>query len=207
MAKIKILYHKSKMEINVDDKNLIGILQSKAEEYKTDLTQEQIVENALDNPIGSPKLEELVKNKKNMVIITSDHTRPVPSKIIMPIMLKRIRKVNPNIDITILIATGFHRASTHEELVNKLGEEIVKNEKIIIHDSRDEQMLVKVGTLPSGGELILNKYAMNAELLIAEGFIESHFFAGFSGGRKSILPGVASAQTEIGRASCRERVS
>ena len=206
MAKIKILYHKSKMEINVDDKNLIGILQSKAEEYKTDLTQEQIVENALDNPIGSPKLEELVKNKKNMVIITSDHTRPVPSKIIMPIMLKRIRKVNPNIDITILIATGFHRASTHEELVNKLGEEIVKNEKIIIHDSRDEQMLVKVGTLPSGGELILNKYAMNAELLIAEGFIESHFFAGFSGGRKSILPGVASAQTVMAN-HCSEFIS
>lgn len=206
MAKIKILYHKSKMEINVDDKNLIGILQSKAEEYKTELTQEQIVENALDNPIGSLTLEELVKNKKDMVIITSDHTRPVPSKIIMPIMLKRIRKVNPNMDITILIATGFHRASTHEELVNKLGEEIVKNEKIIIHDSSDAKMLVKVGTLPSGGELILNKYAMNAELLIAEGFIESHFFAGFSGGRKSILPGVASAQTVMAN-HCSEFIS
>lgn len=206
MAKIKILYHKSKMEINVDDKNLIGILQSKAEEYTTDLTQSEIVEKALDNPIGSSTLEELVKNKKDMVIITSDHTRPVPSKIIMPIMLNRIRKVNPNIDITILIATGFHRASTHEELVNKLGGEIVKNEKIIIHDSRDADMLVKVGTLPSGGELILNKYAMNAELLIAEGFIESHFFAGFSGGRKSVLPGVASAQTVMAN-HCSEFIS
>lgn len=206
MAKIKILYHKSKMEINVDDKNLIGILQSKAEEYKTDLTQSEIVEKALDNPIGSSTLEELVKNKKDMVIITSDHTRPVPSKIIMPIMLNRIRKVNPNIDITILIATGFHRASTHEELVNKLGDEIVKNEKIIIHDSRDAGMLVKVGTLPSGGELILNKYAINAELLIAEGFIESHFFAGFSGGRKSVLPGVASAQTVMAN-HCSEFIS
>jgi lactate racemase len=206
MAKIKILYHKSKMEINVDDKNLIGILQSKAEEFKTDLSQEEIVEKALDNPIGSLTLEELVKNKKDMVIITSDHTRPVPSKIIMPIMLRRIRKVNPGIDITILVATGFHRATTKEELVNKLGQEIVENEKIIIHDSRDEKMLVKVGTLPSGGELILNKYAMNAELLIAEGFIESHFFAGFSGGRKSVLPGVASAQTVMAN-HCSEFIS
>lgn len=195
MAKIKLPYSKKMIDIEIDDKNLAGVLESKAGEYKTDLTQEQIVEKALDNPIGSPKLEELVKGKKNMVIISSDHTRPVPSKVIMPILLKRIRKVNPVIDIKILIATGFHRPSTKEELINKFGEEIVKNEKIIIHDSRDEKSLVKIGTLPSGGELIINKLAVETELLIAEGFIESHFFAGFSGGRKSVLPGIASAKT------------
>ncbi|MDY3207451.1 nickel-dependent lactate racemase, partial [Clostridium baratii] len=109
--------------------------------------------------------------------------------------LRRIREVNPDIDIKILIATGFHRPTTREELINKFGEEIVENENIIIHVSTDENMLVNVGKLPSGGDLVLNKYAMEAELLIAEGFIESHFFAGFSGGRKSILPGVASATT------------
>jgi nickel-dependent lactate racemase len=195
VAKIKLPYSKKMIDIEIDDKNLAGVLESKAGEYKTDLTQEQIVEKALDNPIGSPKLEELVKGKKNMVIISSDHTRPVPSKVIMPILLKRIRKVNPVIDIKILIATGFHRPSTKEELINKFGEEIVKNEKIIIHDSRDERSLVKIGTLPSGGELIINKLAVETELLIAEGFIESHFFAGFSGGRKSVLPGIASAKT------------
>lgn len=195
MAKIKIPYHKQILQIEVDDKNLAGVLESKAGEYKTSKTQEELVEEALDNPIGSEKLEELVKGKKNMVIITSDHTRPVPSKVTMPILLRRIRKVNPHIEISILIATGFHRATTHEELVNKFGEEIVNKERIIVHNAFDESSMVKLGTLPSGGELIINKLAVETELLIAEGFIEAHFFAGFSGGRKSILPGIASATT------------
>lgn len=195
MGKIKIPYHKQVLEIEIEDKNLLGILESKAENYKTKETQEELVESALDNPIGSEKLEGLVKDKKNMVIISSDHTRPVPSKVTMPILLRRIRKANPNIDITIFIATGFHRATTHEELVSKFGEEIVKNEKIIVHDAFDDSAMVKLGILPSGGELIVNKLAVDTELLIAEGFIEAHFFAGFSGGRKSILPGIASATT------------
>ncbi|WP_186429307.1 nickel-dependent lactate racemase [Clostridium sp. BSD9I1] len=195
MGKIKIPYHKQMLEIEIEDKNLLGILESKAENYKTKETQEELVEIALDNPIGSERLEDLVKDKKNMIIISSDHTRPVPSKVTMPILLRRIRKANPDIDITILIATGFHRATTHEELVNKFGEEIVKNENIIVHDAFDDSAMVKLGILPSGGELIINKLACETELLIAEGFIEAHFFAGFSGGRKSILPGIASATT------------
>ncbi len=183
------------LEIEIDDKNIAGILESKAEEYRSGGTQEELVELALNNPIGSASLEELVKGKKDMVIITSDHTRPVPSKVTMPILLRRIRAVNPGIDIKILIATGFHRPTTHEELVNKMGEEIVRNEKIIVHDAFDDSAMVKLGTLPSGGELIINRLAVETELLIAEGFIEAHFFAGFSGGRKSVLPGIASATT------------
>jgi nickel-dependent lactate racemase len=195
MAKIKVPYNKQMLEIEIDDKNIAGILESKAEEYRSGRTQEELVEQALNNPIGSGSLEELVKGKKDMVIITSDHTRPVPSKVTMPILLRRIRAVNPDIEITILIATGFHRPTTHEELVNKMGEEIVRNEKIIVHDAFDDSAMVKLGTLPSGGELIINKLAVETELLIAEGFIEAHFFAGFSGGRKSVLPGIASATT------------
>ncbi|AZV57109.1 nickel-dependent lactate racemase [Clostridium sp. AWRP] len=195
MSKVCLPYSKKTIEIQIDDKNLVGVLRSRAEEYKPQFGEVEIVERALDNPVASPKLEDLVKGKKDMVIITSDHTRPVPSKIITPILLKRIRRVNPDIDIKILIATGFHRATTKEELIGKFGKDIVENENIIIHDSRDEKSLVKIGTLPSGGDLIINKIAAETELLIAEGFIESHFFAGFSGGRKSILPGIASAKT------------
>ena len=80
-------------------------------------------------------------------------------------------------------------------MINKFGQDIVDNEEIINHVSTDESSLINVGTLPSGGELYLNKLAIETELLIAEGFIEPHFFAGFSGGRKSILPGIASAKT------------
>ncbi|MBU3099222.1 MULTISPECIES: nickel-dependent lactate racemase [Clostridium] len=195
MTKVKIPYSKRFLEIEIPDKNLLAILESKAHDYKVESTQEDIVNKALDNPIGSVKLEELVKGKKNLVLITSDHTRPVPSKVTLPILLRRIRLANPKIDITILIATGFHRPTTREEMINKFGQEIVDNEVIINHVSEDYSSMVSVGILPSGGELLLNKVAMEAELLISEGFIEPHFFAGFSGGRKSVLPGVASAKT------------
>ena len=177
---LKIPYSKGKMTIDVPDENFLGVLESHPEGKEQPGTQAEIVERALDNAIGSPKLEELVKGKKRMVIISSDHTRPVPSRVTMPILLRRIREANPDIDITILIATGFHRPTTHEELVDRYGEEIVKNEHIHIHKSTEDEM-ADLGHLPSGGKLLINKVAVDTDLLIAEGFIESHFFAGFSG--------------------------
>ncbi|GAA0179232.1 nickel-dependent lactate racemase [Clostridium sediminicola] len=195
--KIEVPYSKVHWNIEIPDKNLAGVLESDANKFKVEESQIKLVNDALDNPIGSKKLEELVIGKKNMVIITSDHTRPVPSHIILPIMLHRIRKVNPNIDIKILIATGYHRPTTKEELIFKCGKEVAENEEFVMHFSKEIDTLTKVGILPSGGELWLNKLAMETELLIAEGFIEPHFFAGFSGGRKSVLPGVAGAKTVL----------
>ena len=157
-------------------------------------TEQEIVEAALDNPIGSKSLEELVRGKQRMVIISGDHTRPVPSRITMPIILRRIRQANPDIKITILIATGFHRPTTKQELIDRYGKEIVAKENIVVHRSHNDEM-ADLGTLPSGGKLLLNKIAIDTDLLIAEGFIEAHFFAGFSGGRKAVLPGIASATT------------
>jgi nickel-dependent lactate racemase len=195
MAQIQLPYGKTHLSVNVPEKNLIGVFESELPAAADDQSAE--VTRALDNPIGTMPLEELAKGKGSAVIITSDHTRPVPSKIIMPEILKRLRKGSPDIRITILVATGFHRATTRDELVAKLGIEIVDKEQIVIHDSGDASMLTHVGTLPSGGDLILNKLAMETELLVAEGFIEPHFFAGFSGGRKSVLPGVASRETVL----------
>ena len=195
MATIKVPYSKQGMNINIPDENLQSILVSKSHEFKQTKSERTLVEESMDNPIGSDRLEDLAKGKENVVIITSDHTRPVPSRIIMPVILERLRKGNPNIKIKILVATGFHRESTKEELIFKLGKEIVANEEIVIHKSTKDEDMVKMGVLPSGGDFYINKLAAQADLLIAEGFIEPHFFAGFSGGRKSILPGIASAKT------------
>lgn len=195
MVKLKVPYSKQGMILEIPEKRFTGVLEAKLDNCIEHKTQEEIVEESMNNPIGSHSLEVLAKGKKNVVIITSDHTRPVPSKITMPIILKRIRKVNPDIDVKIIVATGFHRPSTREELVYKMGEEIVDNEDIVMHISTDDESMCKVGVLPSGGDLYINKLAYEAELLIAEGFIEPHFFAGFSGGRKSVLPGIASAKT------------
>lgn len=197
MANIKLPYGREHININIDDDRLNAVLVSEMESYTPTMSQVDLVKTAMENPIGTERLCELSKGKNKVVIIASDHTRPVPSKIIMPLMLKEIREGNPNADITILISTGCHRASTKEELINKFGEKIVAEENIYVHDSTDESMLVKIGTLPSGGELLINKLAYEADLLVAEGFIEPHFFAGFSGGRKSVLPGVASRQSVL----------
>ncbi|GAB6138505.1 nickel-dependent lactate racemase [Halanaerobaculum tunisiense] len=197
MTIVNLPYGKETLDVELPEERLEGVLVSKAHEYTAEKSEEELVKEALNNPIESPRLSELAQDKEEVVIISSDHTRPVPSHVTMPILLEEIREGNPDADITILVATGFHRASTEEELRDKYGDEIVDNERIINHDSRDEESMVKVGILPSGGELILNEIAMEADLLIAEGFIEPHFFAGFSGGRKSILPGIASKMTVL----------
>ncbi|WP_286945904.1 nickel-dependent lactate racemase [Acetobacterium sp. UBA5834] len=189
---IKIPYGKEKQALVLDEACLNGVLLSQIEDYHPEQTESELVAAAIANPEGSDKLCQLAVGKQKIVIIASDHTRPVPSKIIMPQMLKEIRRGNPDAEITILIATGFHRLTTREELVAKFGETIVDQERIVVHDSGDDSSLVEIGTLPSGGALIINKLAAEADLLVSEGFIEPHFFAGFSGGRKSVLPGIAS---------------
>jgi len=193
--RILLPYHKKTVPVEIPDHNFVGSLVSRVEEYKPGKSQEELVEASLDNPIGSLKLEELVKGKKNIVIISSDHTRPVPSKIITPILLRRIRSSQPDANIKILVATGFHRPSTQQELVDKYGQDIVDHEQIVMHISTDDSAMKKVGTLPSGGECIVNRLAADADLVIAQGFIEPHLFAGFSGGRKSVLPGISSYKT------------
>ena len=192
---IKLPYGKDKLTYNIDSKNVVDILTSNLNDYISLEDKKSIVEQAMENPIGTDKLENLAKGKNKVCLIASDHTRPVPSKIIVPLMLEAIRKGNPNADITILIATGLHRSTTKQELVAKFGEKIVKEEKIVIHDCDDTENLVFMGELPSGGRFILNKIAAEADLLVSEGFIEPHFFAGFSGGRKSVLPGVCARET------------
>ena len=192
---VRIPYGHSHLDAEIPDERIAGVYESHLP--APSMPEAEYVRQALDVPIASPRLEELARGKKNAVIITSDHTRPVPSRVIMPQILERLRRGQPDIDITILVATGCHRPTTRAELAAKLGEEIVANEHIVLHDSRDESTLQYAGTLPSGGRLVINKLAMQAELLVAEGFIEPHFFAGFSGGRKSVLPGIVSRETVL----------
>jgi nickel-dependent lactate racemase len=195
MTNINLPYGQGYLESEIPDGRIAGILVSDMHHYKPAETQLEIVRKAMENPIGTPRLREIAKGKKKVVVIASDHTRPVPSKVIIPLMLEEIRKGNPDADITILISTGCHRGTTEAELLSKFGPEIMASEKIYVHDCDDESMLVNIGTLPSGGELIINKLAVEADLLVSEGFIEPHFFAGYSGGRKSVLPGIASRKT------------
>lgn len=197
MKKLLLPYGKGSLPLQLPESRIKSVLESRLCNFSPGETQERLIGNALKHPENSPRLSELAIGKKNIVIIASDHTRPVPSKLIIPAMLKEIRETNPSASITLLIATGCHRGTSKEELIEKFGSNIVDEERIVIHDCDDADQLISLGTLPSGGELIINRIAAEADLLCAEGFIEPHFFAGSSGGRKSILPGVASRKTVL----------
>lgn len=195
--RVSFAYGRGELSHDFGDE-LKNVIRSGINSYDPGLGEDELVERAIESPIGSPKLCELARGKRKITVIASDHTRPVPSKHIMPAMLRELRRGNPDAEITILIATGCHRSTTLEELEGKFGREFVEREHIVIHDCLDEKNLVTLGTLPSGAELRINRCAAEADLLVSEGFIEPHFFAGFSGGRKSVLPGVAARRTVLG---------
>lgn len=192
---IKIPYGKTYQTLEI--KEDFQLIESKIQELGKAADEDKIVLDAMAAPIASPRLRELAAGKKNAVVIISDHTRPVPSKRIIPHMLTELREGNPDIEITLLVATGCHRGTTPAELVHKLGEEIASREHIVVHDC-DASPLTDLGALPSGARLVVNSLVAKADLVVSEGFIEPHFFAGYSGGRKSILPGVCSRVTVLG---------
>ena len=198
MKTVKFFYKDTTQDLAVPDDT--PVLVSKVDQLASDRDGLEIVREAMEHPIASPRLKELAAGKPDCVIIISDHTRPVPSPDILPNMIRELREGSPDIKITLLVATGFHRGTTVEELRSKLGDALYEEFKdnIVVHNAHDPATNVKVGVLPSGPDCILDKVAMDASLLVAEGFIEPHFFAGFSGGRKSILPGIADAVTVMG---------
>lgn len=195
MKTIAIPYYRGTLDLHMDESNLKAVLEADIHGVERQGTEQDIVRAALAAPIGSPRLRELAKGKNKVVLVTSDHTRAVPSKITLPILLEEIRAGNPSADITILIATGLHRATTEEEQRRMFGDVIVDHEKIAVNNAFDPEQFVRLCTLPSGAEFCVNRIAAECDLLVTEGFIEPHFFAGFSGGRKSILPGICSQET------------
>lgn len=192
---LKIPYGNTYIEFNEGNAN---VLTSSIDTLRSSGSGSDIVRRAMLRPIDSPRLSELARGKKNCVIIISDHTRPVPSRDIIPNMLLELREGNPDIEVTLLVATGFHRPTSTAELAAKLGSKIMESCRIVVHDCRDEKSNVRIGTLPSGAPCVIDRLAAETDLLIAEGFIEPHFFAGFSGGRKSVLPGICDKVTVLG---------
>jgi nickel-dependent lactate racemase len=192
---ITVPYGSDEVSCTVRDGRSVNVVRSSGAQTSENICEKSIVERAMASPIASLRLSEIARGKKNVVVLTSDHTRPVPSHITLPIMLGEIREGSPDAEITIIIGVGSHRATTREEMARKVGADFASRERIENHDPLDESNLVSLGRLPSGGELVINKTAAEADLLVADGFIEPHQFAGFSGGRKSVLPGIASLAT------------
>lgn len=156
---------------------------------------ELAVEAVLRNPIDSLSLAELSKGRKSACVVISDVTRPVPNRVILPPLLSTLESAGMDRSrITILIATGTHRPNVEEELVNLVGDEIAANYRVVNHDCRNARVHRRIGEL-EGAPIEINSIYLDADLKILTGLIEPHPYAGYSGGAKSILPGLSSFET------------
>lgn len=156
------------------------------------------IKEALNHPINSKPLKQLVSSGDKVVIVHSDITRATPNHIIQPIIVAELEKAGiKRENISFLNALGTHRPQTPDELVKLLGADISKNYLCLQHDCNDDNNLVEVGTTSFGHKVRLNKKFMAADIKILTGFIEPHFFAGFSGGPKGILPSIAGLESVV----------
>ena len=195
MKTIPVPYYTGHMDLHVAEENLRAVITARGDDYDPGRSEEALVREALEHPIGTPRLRELARGKRRVTLVTSDHTRAVPSRLTLPLLLEEIRAGSPDAEITILIATGLHRPTTETEMRKMFGDGIVDRERIAVNHAFQPEEFTPMGTLPSGAEFHVNKLAADCDLLVCEGFIEPHFFAGFSGGRKSILPGICNETT------------
>ena len=193
---INIPYGKESLALQLPDGHKCQILEPK--KVVPHAAAADIVRKALENPIASPGLKALTKDVKKIVFITNDNTRPMPSHITIPTIIENFYHPESHYDITILIATGLHRLMTEDEKRAQYGEEVCRKYKVVNHDATDKENLVSLGVMSTGNELFVNKLVTETDLLISEGFIEPHMFAGFSGGRKSVHPGISGADTILG---------
>lgn len=152
------------------------------------------VATALRNPIGTPPLKGMVKASDRVAIVISDITRPTPNHKLVPWLLDELAHVAKE-NFVIINGLGSHRANSREELIQMLGRDIVDSIKIENHDAFDDSQLVHVGRNSYGSDVYLNKTYVESDFKIVTGFIEPHFFAGFSGGPKGIQPGIAGIKT------------
>lgn len=185
---LKLAYGKSGYQIELSDNYNIDIIEPRWVESVKD--QKLAITNALSDPYNSRPLKDLVKPSDKIAIIFSDITRATPYNTILPPLLYELRGV-PKENICFFCANGTHRLATEQELIKILGENIVKEYEIIQNDALNPDLHNYVGTTSSGNEIYLNKKVLNCKIKILTGFIEPHFFAGFSGGGKAIIPGMA----------------
>ena len=150
--------------------------------------------SALESPIGAPSLKDLARDKKNIVFLVEDNTRSTPLHIIMPIITDYLNENGvPDSAMSFLTAPGTHRLMTNEEILEKLGAEMVRRFKVLQHDANVSEDMKDLGTVPAGDYKIpvhVNKYALGADLLVGIGNIVPHCDAGYSGGAKILQPGV-----------------
>ncbi len=188
--KVNLAYGSGHLPIEVPDDNTTIIEPAHIDGL---LDEKAAVLDALQNPISSQPLLERISPDTKICIAFTDITRATPNNRIIPCLLEHLG--GPNDNITLLNQLGTHRPNTREELETMLTPEVVANYRVLNHEPENPKALVQVGTTADGTPALLNRHIVEADLRIITGFIEPHFFAGFSGGVKGIMPGCAGLET------------
>jgi len=190
MKTVKLSYGRNDLEISVPKRTVVI-----EPRHLAGLADEEgAVREALRRPTGTPPLKGMVKATDTVSIVIADITRPTPSHKLVPWLMAELSHV-PRQNFVIVNGLGSHRPNTREELIRMLGQEIVDTVRIENHDAFDDSRLVHLGRNTYGSEVYLNKTYVESDFKIVTGFIEPHFFAGFSGGPKGIQPGIAGIKT------------
>ena len=191
---IKIPYGKSAVNLDLPDKNVLAVLRSI--EFGESVNESEIVRGALNRPLESELLQHIAQKKEKICIVVSDYTRATPNKTLIPPIIEALKESGRKTgDISILVANGLHKPASQGTLKEFLGEEIVEEFEIINHDAENKESLVYLGETSFGTKVLVNRLIDESDLVVLTGLIEPHFFAGYSGGRKAILPGVAGKET------------
>jgi len=200
---MRLDYGKEGIEIKLDPRWNVTILKPLIQELIENPIDK--IKESINNPIASLSLKDIIKTKgniKSVCIVASDATRPVPSNLILEALIEELRAagVRDN-QITILIATGLHRISRDDELERILGKKLKNKIKTVDHIATDKISLKFLGTTSDNISIYINKLFYESDLKILTGYVEPHFFFGFTGGRKSLIPGIAGIETIQGNHS------
>jgi len=190
MTQVRLPYGDSFLDIDIPERFSGNILT--AENIPGLANEKEAILDSLRNPLGCAPLRQLIGSHDRVAIIVTDNTRPCPDDRILPVILAELGEVIPRDNITIIIALGLHTPLTDAEIVEKLGRDIVERYNVVNHDPAQTTC---IGETSRGVPVEVNSTVVEADFRISTGFIEPHFFAGFSGGRKSIAPGVSSARS------------
>jgi len=187
--KIQIPYGKERVDVEVADDRILGVIEPNPV-YIGD--EAEIIRKGIENPINSKSFDEFIADARDLLFIVNDHTRPTPTAKVLEVIYDKVKDK----DVKFIIATGIHRGPNEDEFDFIFGKYYtILKDRIYVHDSRKDEDMVYLGTSSTGTEMYVNRLGVEAHKLVPISSVEPHYFAGYTGGRKSFLPGIAAYKT------------
>lgn len=193
MVEVWLPYGETQVPVRIPDENMLGLVEPREKPGAQDPKAEIL--RALENPIGTKRLRDIAKPGNRVAIVVEDITRPSPSYLMVPPILDELNQVGvKDEDITVIFGCGTHRPVRQEEMAQLVGEDVLKRVKVVNHDCNAAD-LVFAGETSFKTKVYVNRIFAEADLRVLTGDIEFHYYAGYGGGRKAVLPAVSGAET------------